>query len=106
MRWLLSEYLLKGVFLGVLLFVALQQLDWRATGWWAAATLGGLVLFLSIAAWRKLREGYHVSGRWAAFILFLILESPALVYEGILIGSTLGALLVRKAGADTWFPTL
>ena len=33
MRWAKSEYILKGVFLGLLLFVSLQKnLDWEATG--------------------------------------------------------------------------
>lgn len=106
MRWLLSEYLLKGVFLGVLLFVALQQPDWGSTILWSVATFGGLVLFLGIAAWQKLREGYRVTGRLAAFVLFLILESPVLVYEGVLLGSTVGALLVRKPGTELSFTTL
>src|SRR5262249_8907964 len=103
MRWLVSEYLLKGIYLGVLLFVAVQKLDWRATGIWAAATCGGLVLSVGVAAWRKVGEGYTVAGRLPAFLLFLVLESPILVYSGILIGATLGALAVRKQGKEDWF---
>ncbi len=106
MRWIVSEYLLKGVFLGALLFVALQKLDGRGTALWAAVTLGGLALFLGIAARRKLNEGYRVTGRLPAFIVFLILESPILVYEGILVGVTIGALLVRKPGTGDWLTTL
>lgn len=103
MRWLLTEYLLKGVFFGALLFVALQKLDARATGIWALATFGGLLLSLVIAARRKLKEGFRATGRMPAFIVFLILESPILVYEGILVGTIIGALVVRRTGTGEWF---
>jgi tetratricopeptide (TPR) repeat protein len=101
MRRLHTEYLLKGIFLGLLLFVALREPDWLALGLVALLTLGGLALFLCIAGYRRLREGYQVKGRFLAFLLFLILESPELVYAGILTGITAGALLLRKDGADT-----
>src|SRR5262245_12941387 len=97
---LLREYILKGVYLGLLIFVALQEPGWGATLGMAACTLGGLALFLGVAAWRKLKEGYHVTGRVLAFILFLLLESPFLVYAGILSGTVLGALAVRKEGSE------
>jgi tetratricopeptide (TPR) repeat protein len=101
MRWPHAESILKGIFLGLLLFVALREPDWPAVGRVTLATLGGLALFLCIAAYRKLREGYRVRGRFFAFLLFLILESPELVYAGILAGIAAGALLLRKDEADT-----
>lgn len=91
MRRLQSEYLLKGVYLGLLLFVALQEPSWGSLFRVAACTFGGLVLALLVAAYQKRREGYRVAGRLPAFVLFLLLESPALVYSGILVGLTLGA---------------
>lgn len=104
MRGLLSEYLLKGVFLGLLLFVALQEPpDWAATGRVALYTVGGLVLALVVAAWRKRREGYHVEGRLAPYILFLLLESPRLIYAGILIGMLAGAYSLRTPASDRTF---
>src|SRR5262249_15312439 len=101
MRWLHSEYILKGIFLGLLLFVGMRASDWPTLGLVAALTVGGLTLALCIAGYRKLREGYRVKGRLLAFILFLILESPQLVYAGILLGLLAGTLFVRTEEADT-----
>src|SRR6266851_1679602 len=101
MRWLHTEYILKGIFLGLLLFVGLRAPDWQALGLVALLTLGGLTLFLCIAGYRKLREGHRVNRRFLAFLLFLILESPELVYAGILAGIMAGALLLQRDQADT-----
>jgi tetratricopeptide (TPR) repeat protein len=111
MRWLKSEYILKGLFLGALLFAALQaatppEPDKPDPGWPAVAQvtllmLGGLALALGIAAVRKMREGYKVNGRVPAFIIFLLLESPGLVYAGIIIGLIAGAYTLRHTTADT-----
>lgn len=101
MHRLHAEYILKGIFLGLLFFVALREPDWPALGLVALLTLGGLALALCVAGYRKLREGYQVKGRLAAFLLFLILESPELVYAGILVGIGVGALLLRQDEAGT-----
>jgi tetratricopeptide (TPR) repeat protein len=102
MRWLLSEYVLKGIFLGLLLFVALQEPDWSQTGQVAVFTTCGLAVFLGIAAWLKLREGYQAKGRVPAFILFLLLESPTLVYAGILLGLAAGAYSIGRPEREAW----
>src|SRR5437764_13826090 len=77
MRWIHSEYLLKGVFLGLLLNVALRQaglteFNWDAPLRVALCVFGGLLLALLVAGFSKLRAGYHVRGRLAPFILFLL----------------------------------
>ncbi len=109
MRWLKSEYMLKGLFLGVLLFAALQEAvprgDSPEPGWPALARvtllmLGGLALGLGLAAVRKLREGYKVNGRVPAFVVFLLLESAPLVYAGIIMGLIAGAYTLHPAGGD------
>jgi tetratricopeptide (TPR) repeat protein len=117
MRWLKSEYILKGLFLGALLFAALQEAtppepDKPEPGWPALVQvtllmLGGLALGLGVAAVRKLREGYKVNGRVPAFVAFLFLESPTLVYAGILIGLIAGAYTLRHTAEDTqlWITT-
>jgi tetratricopeptide (TPR) repeat protein len=119
MRWLKSEYLLKGLFLGALLFAALQEAtppspEAPPPGWTALAEvtllmLGGLVVALVIAAVRKLREGYKLNGRVPAFVVFLLLESPGLVYAGILLGLIAGGytLGVGRRAEDTrlWITT-
>lgn len=101
--YLLAEYVLKGIYLGLLLFVAAQPgLTWPQVGLAAVCTFGGLVLFLGVAAWQKLREGYRVTGRLPAFVLFLLLESPGLAYAGILLGTLLADALVRTAETRDW----
>jgi tetratricopeptide (TPR) repeat protein len=100
MRWLQTEYLLKGVYLGLVLYAALQQAATAQYGWDALArvnllALGGLVLALIIAGLAKVREGYRVRGRLLIFTLFLLLESPTLVYAGILGGTFAGIVWVR-----------
>src|SRR5262245_16384832 len=98
MSWQQTEFILKGVYLGLLLFVGLQlrgDMWWRDLGHVALCTFGGLILFLGVAAVRKLREGYRVRGRLWAFVLFLLLENPGLVYAGVLLGLGLGAFTLR-----------
>src|SRR5262245_23361696 len=99
-RWLQIEYVLKGIYLGLLLFVALQEPDGAKTALVMLFTLGGLVICLGIAAVRKLREGFQVKGRVPAFILFLLLESHGLVYIGILSGMAIGALAIRNLESE------
>ncbi len=96
MRWLQSEYLLKGIYLGLVLYAALLQPSWEAIGLTTLCTLGGLSLALVVAAIAKLRLGYRPNGRLFAFVLFLLLESPTLVYLGILGGTLAGALILPR----------
>ncbi|MHB1421854.1 MAG: tetratricopeptide repeat protein [Gemmataceae bacterium] len=101
MRWLPTEYLLKGVYLGLVLYAALQQAATPQLGWDALLrvnllALGGLILALIAAAVAKVREGYRVRGRLLIFMLFLLLESPTLVYAGILGGTTAGIFWVHQ----------
>jgi tetratricopeptide (TPR) repeat protein len=101
MRWLQTEYLLKGVYLGLVLYAALQQAATPQAAWDALArvnllALGGLALALIAAGLAKLREGYRVRGRMLIFTLFLLLESPTLVYAGILGGTLSGIAWVQQ----------
>jgi tetratricopeptide (TPR) repeat protein len=100
MRWLQTEYVLKGIYLGLLLFAALHEADWAAFGLVNLLAFGGLALLLAIAALLKTREGFHVRGNPLAFVLFLLLESPELVYTGILLGMTAGAILTGRSEHD------
>jgi len=96
MRWIQTEYMLKGIFLGLLLFAALQEPDWRQTGMLAACVGGGLAigLFISLLLW--LLRGIKVGGKFVALLLFLLLESPTFVYTGVIGGLVAGAFLIRK----------
>src|SRR5208337_3394167 len=83
-------------YLGLLLFAALQEPSLESVGLLALCTLGGLAVALAIAGYGKRRRGYQVKGRWPAFLLFLLLESPELVFAGVLLGTGLGALAIRN----------
>jgi tetratricopeptide (TPR) repeat protein len=92
MRWLQTEYIYKGIFLGLLLYAALHEPDWRALVAVNLCILAGLVIGLGVAAVRKFSQGYRVGGRPLAFVLFLLLESPYLIYAGVLAGTAVGAV--------------
>jgi tetratricopeptide (TPR) repeat protein len=103
MRWLQTEYLLKGVFLGLVLYTSLElaQISPVDRAWWALlyanlATLGGLALGLILAGLVKWREGYRIKGRLFVFVVFLLLESPTFVYAGILGGTALTVFLLPE----------
>ncbi len=100
MRWLQLEYILKGIYVGLLLFVAVESPnrgDVETVGWCVG---GGLATALVIAGLGKLRAGYSVKGRLLPFVLFLLLESPGLVYAGILLGMAAGAWLILGPGKE------
>jgi tetratricopeptide (TPR) repeat protein len=98
----MMESVFKGIFLGLLFFVAIEEPDWTHVGLTALLGLVGLALFLGVAAYQKKREGYEVKGRFFPFLLFLCLECPQLVYAGILAGFAAAAFLVRSAQSDYW----
>jgi tetratricopeptide (TPR) repeat protein len=106
MRWLQTEYLLKGIYLGLVLYAALQQAALPPEQAWSALvrvnllTLAGLAVGLVIAGLTKMREGFRVKGRLLPFLLFLLLESPTLAYLGILGGTVAGIYFVRDTLAQ------
>lgn len=104
MRWDKTEFLLKGLYLGLLVMVALHGPGWAEVGFVAAFTLGGLVLSTTATAWQKYREGYRPRGRPIAYVLFLLLENPRMVYAGLILGLALGAYTAfreQAAATDT-----
>src|SRR5262245_7231292 len=104
MRWLQTEYLLKGLYLGLLALVGLRAATkghyWQTPVFVTLFTLGGLAFALGAAAYGKFRQGYEVIGRLFAFVLFLLLESPTLGYAGILLGTAAGAAALHLLGDD------
>ena len=104
--WHRNEYILKGVFLGLWTFFALQlpankadaQIDilwvvgWVCTGL-ALALLAGMILQFS----RGMRPGQN----WMAFPLLVVLESPTFIYAGVVAGLLVG-VLSGTAGAESW----
>jgi tetratricopeptide (TPR) repeat protein len=99
MRWLQTEYIWKGIYLGLLLYAALHEPDWRSLALVNVCTLAGLLVGLGVAAARKRAQGFHVRGRVLAFVLFLLLESPTPVYAGVLAGTAAGVLASPYLGA-------
>src|SRR5260370_21184188 len=96
MRWLNIEYILKGVFLGLLLLAALQGPTWEKTGQVALYMVCGLGagLLISLVMW--IIRGIHVGGRLLSLLMFLILESPTLVYAGLIGGLAAGAWSIHQ----------
>src|SRR5256885_12399518 len=96
MRWLQTEYLLKGVYLGLVLFAALLLSDAPKDAvkpsllQFNLATLGGLAAALVLAAVLKVRAGYRPGRGLGQYLLYLMLESPTLIYAGILGGAGVG----------------
>src|SRR4051794_10917952 len=106
LRWEQTEFLLKGIYLGLLVMIAWQKPTWEELGYVALYTVGGLALFLGVAAFRKVREGYKVSGNVLGFLLFLVLEHPGLVYAGLLVGLSFGTYRVSPATPEGQEPDL
>ncbi len=105
MSWDKTEFLLKGIYLGLLLMVALHGPGWAELAWVGLFALGGLGVSLAAAALQKYREGYRPRGRPISFILFLLLENPGMVYTGLIGGFALGAYTLFKNDAsdlDLW----
>lgn len=103
MNWLLTEYLLKGIFLGLLTYAAMQRPDWSQTGILAGFLTGGLAigLVLSFIGW--LPRGIRVGGRFLSLLLFLLLESPTLIYAGLIGGLLAGAIWIHPVSFGLLF---
>src|SRR5262245_28157395 len=104
--WHRNEYILKGVFLGLWVFFALQvpadsRAAWKDIAWvvgWVCAGLG--IAFIAGAA-LQMSRGLRPWHNWAAFPLLVLLESPTFIYAGIMTGLALG-VLSGTADAEPW----
>ena len=106
MSWLRTETILKGLFLGLVLYAALDQAaapandkTWPNFACVNLCAVGGLAVALALAAVAKLRQGFRVRGKPHLFLLFLLLESPWLVYVGVFVGLIAGVYWVHQG---TW----
>src|SRR5262245_64763485 len=97
MPWSQIEYILKGIFLGLLIFAGLQDPDWSKTGRLALYLAGGLAAGLAAALAMWLARGIRIGGRVLSLLVFLLLENPTLIYLGLIGGMLAGALSIRDA---------
>ncbi|MBY0227944.1 MAG: tetratricopeptide repeat protein [Gemmataceae bacterium] len=102
MRLLQTEYLLKGAFLGLVLYAAFLLAALPPDGGAALVRVAGcaaagLAAALLVAALIQFAQGVRVGGRPVSFVLFLLLESRNLAYAGILGGMAVGVYLLRES---------
>ncbi|VTS03801.1 tetratricopeptide repeat protein [Tuwongella immobilis] len=101
MSYLRTEYMLKGIFLGVLLWIALQRPEWATlsqVGIWLGGGLGAAIV---LAGMDQLRRSTGMLKMGPAAVLFLMLEYPMLIYAGILFGALGGAFSIRPPDSDS-----
>ena len=100
LSWQQTEFLLKGVYLGLLVMIAWLEPRLVDLTFIGLATLGGLVLFLGVAAVRKYREGFRPKGNWLGYFIFMLLENPGMVYAGLIVGLAAGAVFTFNHRGD------
>lgn len=104
--WHRNEYILKGLFLGLWVFFALQvPSDPRAARidilWVVGWVLAGLIIALIGGTALQLSRGLRPWHNWVAFPLVVLLESPTFIYTGISAGLVVG-VLSGTPGAEPW----
>jgi tetratricopeptide (TPR) repeat protein len=104
--WHRNEYILKGLFLGLWLFFALQVPDtsaaaWRDIAWVLGWTCFGLFVGLVIGTAKLSARGVKPWDNWKAFPFVLVLESSLFIYAGLLLGLIVGVVSGREF-AQPW----
>ena len=104
--WHRNEYILKGVFLGLWVFFALQVPNDRSAAWvdilWVVGWVtAGLLAGLAVGTARQLSRGVMPWTNWLAFPLLVLLESPRAIYVGVVAGLAVG-VVSGMPGAEPW----
>ncbi|HSQ55832.1 MAG TPA: tetratricopeptide repeat protein, partial [Gemmata sp.] len=104
--WHRNEYILKGVFLGLWVFFALQVPISRFDAWidilWVVGWVGaGLAVGFIAGAVLQLIRGVRPWQNWLAFPILVLLESPTFIYFGITAGLVVG-VVSGMPGAEPW----
>lgn len=93
----LREYLLKGLFLSLWAYLAIQlpwqTPDWNRFGNVVLITGIGLVLGLFVGAFFQFQRGYRPWASPLGFLLTVLLESPFWIYLGVIGGLGVGIVL-------------
>lgn len=101
--WHRNEYVLKGLFLGLWAFFALQVPTSRGDAWidiaWVLGWTGlGLLIALLLGTGRLMARGAKPWQNWKAFPILVLLESPGFIYAGIMLGLTAGVFTGQPYG--------
>jgi tetratricopeptide (TPR) repeat protein len=99
--WHRNEYILKGLFLGLWAFFALQvptghAAAWKDIVWVVGWTATGLAVGLLIGTVKLIGRGLSPWANPKAFPLLVLLESPMFVYAGIMGGLLIGVFSGRE----------
>lgn len=94
MNSVLREYVLKGLFLGLWAYLALLQPDASKFGLVLAWTAGGLGAGLLAGAVLQILRGYRPTANLPAFLLVVLLDSPFVIYLGLIGGLAAGMFAV------------
>jgi tetratricopeptide (TPR) repeat protein len=99
--WHRNEYILKGLFLGLWLFFALQvpansAEAWKDILWVFGLTSIGLLVGLAVGTSRLMSMGLKPWNNWRAFPVLVLLESPRFIYTGIMVGLAVGVFSGRE----------
>ncbi|MCS6866807.1 MAG: hypothetical protein RMJ56_08805 [Gemmataceae bacterium] len=101
--WHRNEYILKGLFLGLWTFFALQvpadPAEARIDIVWVLGWVGwGLLASLIAGTIRLIVRGAQPWHNWKSFPLLVLLENPRFIYAGILLGLMCGVFSGREFG--------
>ncbi|MCI0705334.1 MAG: tetratricopeptide repeat protein [Planctomycetia bacterium] len=104
--WHRNEYILKGLFLGLWVFFALQvpadsKAAWLDIAWVMGWVCTGLAVGYGLGMARLMSRGLKPWQNWRAFPILVLLESPLYIYSGIMIGLAFGVLSGREF-AQPW----
>ncbi|MGF1580433.1 MAG: tetratricopeptide repeat protein [Gemmataceae bacterium] len=98
MRWQQIEFLLKGVLLGLFVYLAVFEppATWNELGHVGIVLGIGIVSMFLFATALKLREGHRFLGQPVRFFLFVLLDSPGAIYAGTLLGAMIGIFTLDR----------
>jgi tetratricopeptide (TPR) repeat protein len=104
--WQRNEYILKGLFWGLWVFFALQvpansSDAWKDIFWVLGWTCSGLVIGLTVGTVKLIGRGVKPWDNWKAFPLLVLLESPRLIYAGVMLGLA-GGVISGREFAGPW----
>lgn len=102
MRWLICEYLLKGLVLGLFGFAALAAPDGAAVARTVGIVALGLAAGVAVAAIRTRKRGIRPHGRPMATLLFVLLDNPWEIYAGVVTGAAVAVIGLQSHATHRW----